>query len=154
MKKKVLIEGIFLLILSLVCMGEAFRLITSKEPQPVYDVLGPAYYVLFLGISLMIIGLIHLIFNYKKNFNIQKDAVSGEMRIRMISIVVVIGIYVFLINIVGYIAASLLFFFLEFRILGVKSLPMSVILTLCVTAVYYLVFIEYCHMIFPRGIFF
>ncbi len=154
MKRKILIEGVFLLVVSLICLAEALRLITQKGPQYVAETVGPGHFVLLIGIVLMVLGLVHLFINYKKNLAIEKVVINKEMSIRMVTAFVVMGIYIFLIDIVGYAVASLFFLFMEFRIFGVKSWPRLAILTLCITGVYYLVFIRYCRMIFPEGLFF
>jgi hypothetical protein len=62
--------------------------------------------------------------------------------------------YALLIDVAGYLVASILFFFLAFRIVGVKSWAVNIILALMITAAYYAVFVEYCSMIFPRGLLF
>ena len=49
MKRTVLIEGMMLLVLSFVGLGEAIRLISDIDPHTVYDALGPGYYILFLA---------------------------------------------------------------------------------------------------------
>jgi hypothetical protein len=152
MKRTVLIEGILLLVIGLVSAGEGMHLIVDKDPNIIYDMIGPGYYVLLLSIALMATGVVHLIVNYRKRLIMEKVEVTGEMRRRMISIVAVMAIYTFLIGITGYLVATIVFFLLEFRVIGIKSWRLNVILTIVLTAVYYIVFIRYCDMVFPRGI--
>lgn len=156
MKKTVLVEGILFLVLSFVGMGEALRLIltTQKNPLVISDVLGPGLYILFPSFALMIVGAIHLIINYGKNLSMKKVALSKEMKIRVISIVAIMALYVLLIDVVGYLVATIIFFLLIFKSIGIKSWMPNVILTIVLTAVYYVVFVQYCSMAFPRGIFF
>lgn len=153
MRTKVLIEGLLLLVIGLVSMVEGFRLTNRMDPKQVYDVMGPGLFILFPSIALMAIGIVHLIVNYKKNGSMEKVAIKREMRIRMISMIVVMAVYFFLIESVGYIVASIFFFMLEFRILEVKWRT-TVLLSLVLTAIYYIVFVQYCSIIFPHGIFF
>lgn len=152
MKRTVLIEGILLLVIGLVSAGEGMHLIVDKDPNIIYDMIGPGYYVLLLSIALMATGVVHLIVNYRKRLIMEKVEVTGEMRRRMISIVAVMAIYTFLIGITGYLVATIVFFLLEFRVIGIKSWRLNVTLTILLTAVYYIVFIRYCDMVFPRGI--
>ena len=157
MKRILLIEGILLLFIGLVSMREALLSIIYKNPQTLYDPLGPGFYILLLSGAMMTIGFIHLFINYRKVLSIEKLAVSNELgkRVkRVISMIVVFAIYIFLINIVGYLVATIFFFILEFRIVGIKSWATIVILSLVITAVYYVVFIRYCNIVFPKGIFF
>jgi len=153
MKRTALIEGILLLVISLVTMAEGYRLAIYKDPSALYDMLGPGSYVLVFGILLMIIGLAHLIVNYRRSLRVEKLVVSKEMRTRVISAIGVLVIYTVLINIIGYLLATIVFFFLELRVVGVKSWLTHVTLTFAFTAVFYIVFIHFGNMIFPRGIF-
>ncbi len=154
MKKKVFIEGILLLAIGLLGLVEGVRLVTHRDPKTAYDILGPGFYILFLAIAWIAIGIIHLAVNYRKSFDMKMAAVGKEMRIRMIYMVLVFALYIFLIDIVGYIAASVIFFFLEFRAVGIKRWLTNAMLTSGLTITYYIVFVHYCSMVFPRGIFF
>ena len=154
MNRIVIIEGILLLVIGLLSMAEGLRLSIYKDPHVLYDLLGPGLYVILLGIGLLTTGVVYFIVNYRRFLIIEKVAVSKEMRIRMFSTVIVLVIYLFLISIVGYLVATIVFFSLEFRVIGIKSWPLIFILSMVLSAVYYFVFIQYCSMIFPRGIFF
>ena len=152
MKIRVLIEALILIAISLIGLAEGSRLTFYKGPHIQYDILGPGPYVLIISVALMIVGILHLVANFGKLITVDKVITSKEMRGRMMSMVVVCAIYIFLIGIVGYLVSTILFFFLEFRILGIKSWPINTLLTLCLTATYYFVFIRFCNMVFPRGI--
>jgi putative tricarboxylic transport membrane protein len=155
MARTVLIEGLLLLVIGLVSMVEGLRLIIYKNPEILYDVLGPGFYVLGISILLMVTGIVYLFINYRKVPSMGKALETNKkMRIRMMNMIVVFAIYIFLIDIIGYLVATIIFFLLEFRLVGFKSWVHNVILTLIVTIVYYIVFIHYCSLTFPRGIFF
>jgi hypothetical protein len=140
------------MVISLIGLIEGSRLTFFKAPHIQYDILGPGPYVLIISIGIMILGILHLIINFRKLITLDKAITSKEMRARMMSMVVVCGIYIFLIGTVGYLVSTILFFFLEFRILGIKFWLTNAVLTLCLTATYYFVFIRFCSMVFPRGI--
>jgi putative tricarboxylic transport membrane protein len=72
----------------------------------------------------------------------------------MIYMVLAMALYILLIDIIGYLIATPLFFLMEFRLAGITSWRRNIILTVIVSAVYYFVFVEYCSMVFPRGIFY
>lgn len=152
--KKVSIEIIIFLFISLVSIIEGFRLITYKDPKVTYDILGPGFYVLFISFAMLIAGVAYLIISYREIHKTNMVALSKEMRIRTISMILVLVIYNFLISFVGYIIATIIFFFLEFRLVGIKSWITNVILTLILTIAYYIIFVQYCNMVFPRGILF
>jgi hypothetical protein len=150
----VLIEGILIIVFGLISTAEGFRLIIDKDPYALYDSLGPGSYILVLGISLIILGIVHIMINYRKLPKMESVEIGKGMRIQMLSTVIVLAIYTYLIGIVGYLIATLIFFLSEFRILGIKSWRNNLILTLIFTVTYYAVFIEFCGMVFPRGILF
>jgi hypothetical protein len=154
MRIAVLTEGALLVVVSLVGLTEGLRLVIYKDPYILYDPLGPGFYIIAISIGLMAIGIVHLLSHSKKLLTMEGTPVDKKMRIRMMSTVAVCVIYIFLIRIIGYPLATILFFFLEFRVHGIRSWSWIVILSLVLSALYYLVFVHYCSMVFPRGIFF
>jgi putative tricarboxylic transport membrane protein len=154
MKRTVLIEGILLLVFSFVGLGEAIHLISDIDPHTVYDALGPGWYIFFLSLALMTTGAIHLIVHYRKGVAVAKEVVDKALRLRMIGMVLAMALYILLIDFIGYFVATPLFFLMEFRLAGITSWRRNIILTVIVSAAYYFVFVEYCSMVFPRGIFY
>ena len=149
MRRTVLIEGILVLVISLGSMVEGLRLIAQRDPRTAFDVMGPGSYILFLSITLMAAGVVYFTVNYKKNLRMEKVAVNKEMRIRVISMIVVLVIYILLIGIVGYLVASIVFLLMEFRIAGVKSWSITIILSLVLSATFYMVFVQFANILFP-----
>lgn len=159
MNMTVWIEGMVLLGTGIISLAEGLRLTRKIDPDAISDVLGPGYYIFFLGLILMITGITYLFINYRKFLNMKKGALgreTGKKRVNMIVfyMVVVLIIYLTFINIAGYLVPTLIFFFLEFRLAGVKSWKGNLILTSFVTAVFYIIFIQYCRLVFPHGIVF
>ena len=154
MRVRVLIEGILLGVIGLISIIEGVRLIIFKNPVISYDPVGPSFYVLLFGLGLMIIGALYIMINYRKPLSAKRMVVDKEMRIRLISSVAACVLYVILINILGYLIATYIFLFIEFKIAGVKVWPQGFIISAVVTAFLYFVFIEYCNMIFPKGMIF
>ena len=153
MRRTVIIEGIVFIVLGLIGTVEGVRLMIYKASQTVQDILGAGPYILVVSIPLSVIGLIHLL-SYRHIPSVEKVTINKEMRMRIILMIGTCAIYIFLINIVGYLLATLFFFLLEFKAVGIKSWRTNVILTASVSAAYYIVFIIFCDMIFPRGIIF
>ncbi len=154
MRRRVLIEGVLLLAIGLMGVVEGLRLTFHKDPNILYDLLGPGLYVFAISLALIAAGIVHLSIHYGKVSSVKKVEVDREMRVRLISTVLVYVAYTFLINLVGYLVATLIFFILEFRIAGVKSWKTNAVLTVIVSAINYIVFVQYCNVAFPRGIFF
>lgn len=153
-KVKLVFEGILLFVICFMGLAEGFRLILYKEPNVLYDIIGPGFYILSLGIALMIACVIHIIVNYKKYPARETGGADKKMQIQAISMIAVCVIYLLLINILGYLMATIVFFVLEFRIAGVKSWRTNFILTLLLSTSYYVIFIKYLNVVFPRGILF
>ena len=155
MRVRILIEGILLGVIGLMSVIEGVRLIVFKNPVISYDPVGPSFYVLLFGLALIFVGCLYIILNYKKKPLIERQIVVDRgLRIRLIGTVAACALYVILINIFGYLVATFIFLFIQFKIANVKAWPQGFILSIAVTAFLYLVFIEYCSMIFPRGIIF
>jgi putative tricarboxylic transport membrane protein len=154
MRVRILIEGILLGAIGLISVIEGVRLIIFKNPVISYDPVGPSFYVLLFGIALMFVGCLYIILNYRNPLSEKQIVVDKGLRIRLIGTVAACALYVLLINILGYLVATFIFLFIEFKIANVKAWPQGFILSMAVTAFLYLVFVEYCSMIFPRGIIF
>jgi hypothetical protein len=154
MSKRVIIEGVLFLVAGLASMIEGLRVVALWKIRGMSEPVGPGYYLCFFSVLLMIVGVSHIVANYNKIPKAEKRKVHGSMRIKMISMVVVLGIYIVAINLVGYIVATLCFFLLEFRVVKIKSWGTNIILSLVMTAIYYFVFVKGCEMIFPPGQFF
>ena len=152
MNKPIVIEGMILVFISLVGIGEGFRLIFQKDLQAIPDIIGPGFYVLFISLALMGTGLIHLIFSGRKESRLKKVDGSRETRMKMVGMLAALVLFTILIYVVGFLAASAIFYLLEFRIVGIKSWGANAVLTSIITALYYVVFVHYCNMIFPQGV--
>ena len=154
MRITTLIEGVILLVLGLVALAGGLRLIIYKDPHLLYDPMGPGPYIAAIGVGLMTIGVVYLVRNYRKSPTMDDVPVDRKTRIRIMSTIATCALYVFLIHIVGYLLATIIFFFLEFRIEGIKSWLSVVVLSLVLSALYYFIFVQWAGLVFPRGIFF
>jgi hypothetical protein len=158
MKKTAIIEGITLLVLSLLGIVEGFRLNIVRDAHTSASMLGPGTYILVLGFGLMITAIINLFVKYREASGTGKAALDQrkEMPVKRV-VVVLIGTFVLysaLIDIIGYVIPTIVFFLMAFRLLGVRSWITNIVLTSVVVAVFYGVFVHYCEMIFPHGILF
>jgi hypothetical protein len=156
MNKKVLVEGALILIFTFLSIFEGIRLIIYQynDRYTLYDMVGPGYYILSLSILLLTVTIMYFVKNYGKAAFSKKETVGKEMRIRMISMTAGFAIYILIMNLFGYLIATLFFFFFEFRAVGIKSWKTNSIVTLFMTASYYFIFIRFCNMVFPRGMLF
>ena len=150
--RRLWIEGLLLLAISFVSIFESIRLIIYKNPQIIYDLLGPGYYLLFLSIALLIVSIFYIYFG--KQQPIEKQDTSKKMRIRLISTCFVFVLYTILMMIIGYGTATFIFFILMFRIVEIRPWYFNFLLSVLFTTGYYLLFGKYAGIVFPRGILF
>jgi hypothetical protein len=153
MKRRVLIEAMLVLVMSIIAIIEGLRLHFFKDPLTLYDFVGPGLYVFALSIGLLITGSLYLFLNYREGPKVEEVKIDKTLRRRMINIIVILAMYVFLMDIFGYFVSSAFFFLAAFRVTGVTSWKVSIIITSIVLGTFYFIFIQYCHMPFPRGIF-
>ncbi len=152
MNRTVLVEGIVLLIASFVAIAEGVGLFMYRDARTLFDPIGPGAYILILGTLLMVAGFAHLIVN-SKNIDMDKAATSREMKKRMINMIAVFVTYILLIYFIGYFLASIVFFLLIFRVVGVKSWPITIFSTLFLAVSFYICFVYFARLIFPDTIF-
>lgn len=152
MNRTVFIEGMLICAMGVSSIVEGIRLINMKKIQ-LFDVLGPGNYNLGLGVVLTILGLMYLISHRRKDL-IKGKVIEKGLRIKMISMIVILAIYSFLISIVGYLLASIVFFILIFRTVGLRSWLFIAGLSIGISISYYVIFVQCLAMVFPRGILF
>jgi hypothetical protein len=153
MNKKVLIEVLSIVVLSLLTMAEGFRLIIFKDPYILYDPLGPGSYILVLSFGLLAVGIVYFITNYRKPPSAGRLAESEKVKIQLFSSIGVLALYILLLHFVGYLLSTPIFFFLQLRISGVKSYIKTIVLSLVLSCAYYAVFVKLCGVAFPKGVF-
>ena len=150
LKRTVLIEALILWGIGIVSMIEALRLILYKDPNVLYDVFGPGSFVLLVSIALITIGVCHFFVGHKKSSDGKTIVADRETIIPVVSTILAVSGYIFLIGIVGYAVASFLFFAVQLRIFGVRYWKTNIGLATVLATVYYFVFVEFCSMYFPR----
>ncbi len=157
--KALLIEVFVVVIIGVFSISEGIRLVLAGKLHK-YDILGPGFYNVGLGTVLIIAGLIYFVSERKKAFRIEeKTAVKestgkSEYTKMMISMIVVMIAYIFMMYLTGYLFASFVFFLLINRIAGFRSWLTNLGVTVLMTASFYLVFVTWMGIIFPRGLLF
>ena len=154
MNRTILVEGILFVVIGAVSIMEAYRLGNISDPTLLYQMLGPGLYIFMLGLVLIISGVVHIIVGYRISIATEKVAENKKISIRVVGVAMILSAYAFLIYYFGYLAASIPFFLLLFRIFGIRSWRTSIILSLLYAGACYAIFVQYCNVIFPRGIWF
>lgn len=144
-------EGIFLLLLSLITIFEGLRVTIHRDPKAVQDVVGPGAFVLALGIALLPISVI-LLLKKEKGQTRKRKKVNREELI-VYGMIAIMGIYIFLMDRLGYVLSSLVFFTLMLRVVNFRSLGVCLLVSSLMSAVFYLIFIYLGGLSFPSGTF-
>jgi putative tricarboxylic transport membrane protein len=153
------IELLVIIIVGMLSIGDGIRLVLKKELQT-FDALGPGFYSVGMGTILVIVGLVYFLTERKKAVSVETKPLVGqsagkkEYKKTMIGMVVVMIAYILLMDLVGYLLATVVFFFLINRIVGFRSWLANMGVTALMTAAFYLVFVSWLGIIFPRGLLF
>jgi putative tricarboxylic transport membrane protein len=132
-------------------IADGIRLVVAQKLK-LYDVLGPGWYNIGMGALLFIAGAAYLISRLRGSRAQEQIAeLSAENRMQMIYMIVSLFAYAVLIELVGYLAASLVFFAVILQIAGIKSWRNSILIGVIMTIAYYFVFARWLDVIFPRG---
>ncbi len=157
MKRTTMIEGVFLLLISLLGIREGFHLNALKDIRTLSSLMGPGTYILAISFGLLLTALAHVFFNIRKMNHLEKAGSAEKKELvfskKLIAMIGVFAGYAYLIDFLGYLLPTIFFLLLEFRLAGVKSRRVNILLTAGLAASFQIVFIKYCEMIFPRGIF-
>ena len=124
------------------------------DPSKLSDAVGPGAYIVAYSICLLIVGAAYLILNARKKVIPEEVSVEWKNRFKVLGMVASFVIYNVLIEVVGYPIATVFFFLMQFRIVGVRSWRSIILLSLICTAVYYILFGKYANIVFPRGVLF
>jgi putative tricarboxylic transport membrane protein len=156
MRQRIIVEGMIFSIIGLIGLYEGIRLTRARDLTAVQDSLGPAGYIIMIGLALIIAGATHIVINYKKDIDNRKVIVSKEEKITLrmvITIYVSLVVYCLLINFIGYLFSSLIFFLMMFQIFGFKWF-VNAILSVVLSLTFYLLFEYLLTMSFPKGMLF
>ena len=150
-----LLEGILLVVMGIACVKESVRLTIHMREQFRYDFLGPDHYILGVGSSLLIIGIVYLFTQLRQKPSVRESTVEKSKKwggmVRAAGLIGVLALYALLAGQFGYLLSSPIFFLLAFKICGVRSWFFSVILGVACAIAFQLLFIHFLGVIFPRG---
>jgi len=147
------VEGLLLVILGLVSLAESTRLVLYTDPNLLRDWLGPGYYLLVISIGLLATGIVY-IHNHGRAQTVAREATGGDGRHRLIASFATCALYLVLIEVIGYLLATFVFFVSMFTIVGLRSWVHKLVLGMVLSGIFYIVFVKYGGMTFPRGIVF
>jgi putative tricarboxylic transport membrane protein len=156
MKASVFVEGMIFSASGFIGLYEGMRLAGIKELNAVQDPLGSDGYLMMIGLALIIAGATHILINYKKDSSKKKVMVSEEEKgtLKMaVKIFASLVVYCLLINFIGYLYSSLVFFVLVLQIFAFKWYA-NLILSVVFSLIFYVLFEYLLNMSFPKGLLF
>ena len=152
--KRATIEGIVLLASGLIGVADGLRLVVFKNPASVEDFTGPGRYLFVVSLLLAVVGAFYLAVMRRVPEAAHESAVEDRSSDRtLVAIVAVLGLYILLIDFAGYFLATLIFFPLILRVLGLKVGVRMALIAVAMGLSFYLLFVRLFGMSLPRGIF-
>lgn len=152
----VVLEGILILALGILGIGDGIRLTLKMRPQMNYDLVGPDHYLIMTGLSLAVLGLAYLV--YTKGFEKKEGGTTGGLstddfqgKKRLCSIFLAMVLYVVLIQIIGYLLATIIYLLATFRIMGVNSWRTNACFSIAAGVAFQLIFVRFANMALPQG---
>ena len=152
--RRVLIEGLVLVGMSLVSLAESTRLLFYTDPIQLVDWLGPGKYLFLVSMGLLASGISYICNHLRDERGRAEEGISKEKRIRLIGAFVSAVIYIILVDVLGYGMATFIFFVLIFKVVGIESWPFNILLSIVFGSAFYFVFVRAFNVVFPRGILF
>jgi hypothetical protein len=149
--RAVLIDSFSFIGIGLLCVGESYRLYVTRPPHVLAQELRPGLYVLLVGLVLLVAGASHLALSLK-DAEEEREPVDAETKRRIAAIIAGLAGYAVLIMLVGYPAASFLFFLATLKVLNVDSWIKNISFSAVLTLVCYALFVQYFNIIFPTGL--
>lgn len=155
MNRTHLVEGALLAIISLVSLAEGVRLTVYSDPYTLFDPLGPGRYILVLALGLSAVTVAHLVqaWRGRAGGGAAPPAADPVGLKQVWRLVFVLAAYVALIQFIGYVTATVLFFVAAFYVVGVTPVASALLAVVC-TVCYYFAFAYYGNIIFPHGMLF
>jgi putative tricarboxylic transport membrane protein len=153
---KILIgEVLVILAIGFLSVFDGIRLVRAKELQTL-DALGPGYYNVGVGALLIIIGVVYFLIERKTvaehvAAEATAEPAGADYKKTMIAMLAAMAGYIVLIDYAGYLVSTTVFFLFINRIVGFKSWLANLGASALMTATFYVVFITWLGIVFPRG---
>lgn len=145
--------GFVFIIFGAASAWDGFRITNTVRTPGVFDLVGPDRYLLALGALLAILGAVMIGSVMRSAPAGDAVAVSTNNGSRVhVWLFALTSAYVGAILIAGYAAATLLFFVLAFRLLGLRDWRRNLPTAVALAVIYYVLFIHLADMPLPKGL--
>jgi putative tricarboxylic transport membrane protein len=148
----VVVEGILILSMGIYCVVEGFNLFTLGTIKH-FDVFGPGRYTILLGVILITLCAIYVLRNFPRR-SIQSKKSDWEMTGKVAIIVGDMALYIYLIPLLGFLLASLVFLIIINRVVGFKPWLLNISISIGMSIAYHVLFVTILGVPFPRGMLF
>lgn len=145
------IESVVLLLLSLLGVVQGADLILRPDPVALYDAIGPGRFVLVISAVLMVAGLTYLVRNRTPRPPGQATGPAHTSKKALYTTVSLV-MYVALMDVLGFLLASILFLFLMFTFSRNKPWWRNAMLAIIYVLLIYALFVQVFDMELPRGL--
>jgi len=145
------------LIMALACLGlaDAWRLSNAvRAGGAFHDVIGPDRYLGAISVGLLLCGALNLVSSLKRpgRPEIRRGEEGGSQVTLVIVVSFVLVIYTLLIQILGYLFATSIFFPIIYYLFGVRSWRKSVVIGLSTALFFYAIFEYFAEIPLPKGL--
>jgi putative tricarboxylic transport membrane protein len=148
----IIVETIVLFAMSLTGIVQGVYLIRTPDPYALYDKVGPGGSLILISSLLIITLIVHLIRHRKDLSEEKREPTKEGTTRRLVRASVTIAIFIVLIDIIGFLPASMIFFFLILRFLGIQSWLRNAVLSIVFSLSIYLIFVQALNMELPGGL--
>jgi hypothetical protein len=156
MKRTLIAECTALMAIAAIGLWGGIDSFLRSDARTQSSMIKPGMFVAALSVALIVTALVYGYLAWRRMRAAPPAAAASPVQAAKGAVwpvyAAIVG-YGVLIPVLGYPLATVLFLVAEFRLLGVRSWPRNVALSLVVTAAFYVLFVHYAEMIFPRGVF-
>jgi hypothetical protein len=150
--RRALIEGAVLLSCGLIGLVDGLRLIYFKNRASVEDFTGPGRYLFVVALLMAVLGAVYMMVARSEPAAAPAEpAKSRELTHSILATVAVLGLYILLIDLIGYFWSTQVFFLLILRVVGMPFSIRTTIIGVAMGLGFYLLFVRLFGMSFPHG---
>jgi putative tricarboxylic transport membrane protein len=149
------VESLFIMALACVGLTDAWRLSHAvRAGGAFHDVIGPDRYLGIISAGLLVCGVLNLVGSLKRPGRPEIRRVEeGGSRVTLVIVVsFVLAIYTLLIQILGYLLATSLFFPVIYYLFGLRPWLKSVVIGLSTAIFFYAIFEYFAEIPLPKGL--
>ena len=148
-----LLFGLALLALAACGLWDGYRIATTVREPGVFDPVGPDYYMLGVAAVLFVLALCLVVQGVRRPASDNDEPVipEDEKSNRHLWLVAAVGVYLVLMPTAGYLVATMVFFLATLRIMGPISWQRNALISLALTAVFFMLFAIGADMPLPKG---